>query len=90
MVPTGFQHILELSPWMGRLYRKFTGKHRKRVARKRVRLVKSYVSRDGRRRVSDSQIFADIRSDGMFQQTQTRDPLARYQHLVHSGVATTA
>lgn len=38
-------------PWMGRLYRKFTGKHRKRVARKRVRLVKSYVSRDGRRRV---------------------------------------
>ena len=48
--PSGF--IRSLSPWLGKLYMKYTGKYKRRVALKKILLVKKYKSSDGRTRVS--------------------------------------
>eukprot|EP00435_Cladocopium_sp_Y103_P066067 s13_g28.t1 len=48
---------LLLRPWIKRLYKKYTGKDRRRVALKRVQLVKKYQSSDGRVRVCGTKLL---------------------------------
>ena len=47
-----FVSHVPLSPWLKSMYKTYTGKDRRRVAMKKIQLVRKYTAADGTRRVS--------------------------------------